>query len=140
MQACNPFNILLVDDEPPILDMLAHVAKTSFPESVIVNVRSPQETFEFLDSVSAKTLHLILLDIDLKLNQTGLDLLPQLRTLLEGRVPIVMLTSQIEEPNVTQAYRKGAVSYILKPDSLSGWRDFAITLRKYWYELTQLPS
>ena len=140
MQPEKPFTILLVDDEPPIFDILSRVAKNSFPETAIINTHSPQETFDYLNNLADSTLNLILLDIELHQAQNGIDMLQQILELLNGRVPIIMLTSQIDDLNVTSAYAKGAVSYILKPDDLSKWRDFVSTLRKYWYELNQLPS
>ncbi|MVM36227.1 response regulator [Spirosoma sp. HMF4905] len=134
------FEILVVDDEPPICELLERVASQLFPEATFINARSAQETLDHLDQKADKIPQLILLDIDLGTSVNGLDLIPQLNDRLKGKTPIVMLTSSTEPPVVKQAYEKGAVAYTLKPDNLQGWRTYVTALRSYWHDTTILPT
>ena len=140
MPEVKQFEILVVDDEPPICELLERVAKELFPEAAFVNARSAQETLDYLDKQAAKPPQLVLLDIDLGTAINGLDLLPQLNNQLKGKAPIVMLTSSSESPVVKQAYEKGAVAFTQKPEDLQGWRNYVANLRAYWYGTALLPT
>jgi CheY-like chemotaxis protein len=140
MQENKPFQILVVDDEPPICELLERVASKLFPEASFINARSAQETIDHLDQQAGTPPQLILLDIDLGSPISGLDLIPELHARLKGRTPIIMLTSTNELPIVQQAYKKGAVAYTRKPDDLEGWRDYVARLRSYWHDTTLLPT
>ncbi|GAB4020205.1 response regulator [Spirosoma migulaei] len=140
MPDVKPFTILVVDDEPPICELLARLANQLFPEASFVNARSAQETLSYLDKHYEEPPQLILLDIDLGHSINGLDLIPQLNDHLKGRVPIVMLTSTLEPPVVKQAYEKGAVAYTHKPDQLQQWKNYVSSLRSYWHDTTLLPT
>lgn len=140
MQLNKPFEILVVDDEPPICDLLTRIASQVFPEASFVNVRSAQETLSYLDRQLNTPPQLILLDINLGQSIDGLALIPQLNDRLKGRAPIVMLTASFEPPVVKQAYEHGAVAYTQKPEDLQGWRHYVANLRSYWHDTTTLPT
>ena len=135
-----PFEILVVDDEPPICELLEQVARRLFPEASFSNARSAQETLDYLATRAATPPQLILLDIDLGASTNGVELIPHLKDHLQGRAPIVMLTSSAEQPLVKQAYEQGAVAYTQKPDDLAGWRTYVAMLRSYWHDTTILPT
>jgi len=140
MQENKPFDILVVDDEPPICDLLSRTASKIFPEASFINMRTAQETLAYLDQRLDNPPQLILLDIDLGASINGLDLIPELATRLERQTPIIMLTSHNQPPAVHQAYEKGAVAFTQKPDDLEGWRTYVSSLRSYWYDTTILPT
>ncbi|GAB3052327.1 response regulator [Spirosoma pulveris] len=140
MQDVKPFTILVVDDEPPICELLERIADPIFPEACFVNTRSAQETLDYLDKLPATAPQLILLDIDLGSSVDGLALIPELQNRLKGRAPIIMFSSSSEPPAVKQAYEKGAVAYTQKPDNLAGWKSYVASLRSYWHDTTILPT
>lgn len=107
MPEVKSFEILVVDDEPPICELLVRVASQLFPEATFINARSAQETLAHLGKQPNTPLQLILLDIDLGPSMNGLDLIPQLQTHLKDRVPIIMFTSSSAPPSVKQAYEQG---------------------------------
>ncbi|QJD79496.1 response regulator [Spirosoma rhododendri] len=135
-----PFVILVIDDEPPISDVLTHVAKDSFPEAVFINVRSAGETMDYLDQHPNNLPQLVLLDIDLHQYPNGLDLLPELHARFRGLVPIVMLTVSQEQDAIRKAIVSGAVAFTRKPDDLAGWKAYATMLRQYWYQTARVPT
>jgi CheY-like chemotaxis protein len=140
MQQEQAFEILVVDDEPPIYDLLVRIGKQAFPEATFANTRGPRETIDYLDQHPTKLPHLILLDIDLKQATDGLDLLPQLVNRFKGQVPIVVFTSSTRKLDVQRAYQNGAIAYTQKPDELPAWKDYVAMLKTYWYNTTLLPQ
>lgn len=139
MQQTQTFEILVVDDEPPIYDLLVRIGKQAFPEATFVNTRGPRETIDYLDQHLTESPQLILLDIDLKQATDGLDLLPQLANRFKGQVPIVMFSASDSKLDVQRAYQNGAIAYTQKPDELSAWKNYVATLKTYWYDTTLLP-
>ncbi len=134
------FDILVVDDEPPISDILTRIGKKVFPEANFIGTRSTQETITYLDTHTSRPPQLILLDIDLNQAKNGLDLLPDLWERFQGSVPIIMLSMLTEQSKVTQAYEKGAVAYTQKPEDMPGWQNYIIALRDYWHRSARLPT
>ncbi|RYF53018.1 MAG: response regulator [Cytophagaceae bacterium] len=134
-----PFVILIIDDEPPITEILTRVAKDSFPEATFINLRSAGETMEYLDQPSNKLPQLVLLDVDLHQYPNGLDLLPRLHERFRGLVPIVMLTISQEQNAVRKAIAAGAVAFTRKPEDLAGWKAYTTMLRQYWYQTARVP-
>lgn len=133
MQAQTVFRILVVDDEPPICDLLTRMAQKLFPEATFVNTRSAQETVHYLDNQPTKWPQLVLLDINLHQAVDGLTLLPQLHSRFKGRVPIIMLTTSADQTDYQKATDGGAVAFTQKPDCLQGWREYVTFLKTEWY-------
>ncbi|GAB4038208.1 response regulator [Spirosoma gilvum] len=75
-QATLSFDILVVDDEPPISELLTRIAQHEFPQAKIIPTHSIQQTLEYLQTRLDHPPQLILLDIDLRYAQDGLSLLP----------------------------------------------------------------
>jgi CheY-like chemotaxis protein len=140
MQPEPNFSVLVVDDEPPICDLLARIAQKQFPEATFINTRSAKETVDYLEQAGERVPNLILLDIDLKQAQGGLDLLPALRSRFEGRVPVIMLSVVDEVATIQQAYESGAVAYTHKPQDVQGWQQYVELLKSYWHKVVRLPT
>ncbi|GAB3957437.1 hypothetical protein GCM10028805_50130 [Spirosoma harenae] len=134
------FSILVVDDEPPIHDLMVRVAEKVFPQARFTNTRSVQETLAYLDAQADQPPQLILLDIDLRESANGLSLLPELRSRFKGRVPIIILSYLDENDKIEQAYEQGAVAYTQKPDDLESWHEYVLMLRRYWHDSARLPT
>ncbi|QKZ14726.1 PleD family two-component system response regulator [Spirosoma sp. KUDC1026] len=134
------FKILVVDDEPPVCELLNRTASKVFPEAVFVNTGSREETLTYLNQQPDNKPQLVLLDIDLGGRVDGLELLPQLWQQLEGAVPIIMLSSNDSQSNVARSYGEGAVAFTKKPDDMAGWKNYVTALKKYWYETSLLPG
>ena len=105
----SPYRILLVDDEPSILDLL----KLQF-ESEGYAVYTARNASEALDRLS-HTPDLILLDI----NMPRMDGLEVCRTIRDKvSCPILFLTAKVEEQDRVNGLMMGGDDYILKPFSL----------------------
>src|SRR5207244_11030789 len=80
---------------------------------------------------------LVLLDLRLpRIN--GLEVLQQLRAHdRTRRLPIVVLTSSIEEPDLIDSYNLGANSYIRKPVDFTEFTEAVRQLGLYWLVINQ---
>jgi DNA-binding NarL/FixJ family response regulator len=54
-------------------------------------------------------------------------------------IPVVMLTSCREGPDVEECYRLGANAYVVKPVDFSQFADAVKTIGKFWAVLNELP-
>ncbi|WP_420146479.1 response regulator [Spirosoma sp.] len=140
MSAKASLQILVIDDEPPVTDLLQRLGKQVFPEATFISVDSPQQALNYLQDKQKPQPQLILLDIDLHQAINGIELLPQIRQVLQTVVPIVMFTVSDAQPDVDQAYAVGATAYTKKPDDLEGWRHYVEVLRSYWFRTHFLPG
>ena len=82
---------------------------------------------------------LILLDLKMpKLD--GLDVLSIIKTNeITKRIPVVILTSSKESPDIKKAYSLGANSYIVKPVDFDGFRKAVADVGLYWVVLNEQP-
>jgi DNA-binding response OmpR family regulator len=102
--------ILIVDDEPPIVDLLSYNLKQAHYEVVIA--RDGQQA---LDQARQEQPDLIILDLMLP----KLDGLEVCRTLRRERdVPIIMLTARDAEIDRVVGLELGADDYVVKPFSV----------------------
>ncbi len=105
-----PARILIVDDEPPIVEVLAYNLKRANYE-----VSSAYDGQEALDKARAEQPDLIILDLMLPAVD-GLDVCRALRR--ERDVPIIMLTARDSEIDRVVGLELGADDYVVKPFSV----------------------
>jgi two-component system response regulator len=82
----------------------------------------------------------VLLDIQMpKVN--GIEVLEKIKTDPKTRsVPVVILTSSKENPDIQKCYDLGANSYIVKPVNFDGFAQAIKNLGFYWLLLNQAPA
>jgi DNA-binding response OmpR family regulator len=101
--------ILLVDDEPQILEILS-----SYLEKEGYHVLTAQTGKEAVDMATSVTLTCIILDLMLP-DLSGEEVCIQIRK--ESRVPILMLTAKSGEADRIRGLSIGADDYLIKPFS-----------------------
>lgn len=137
--------ILLADDNENDLELEQRALAQHRLANEIITVRDGAEALDFLYCRGAFSKRnpadplVVLLDINMpKLN--GLEVLermkkdPQLRL-----IPVVMLTSSREGPDVEESYRLGANAYVVKPVDFVQFADAVKTIGKFWAVLNELP-
>ena len=83
---------------------------------------------------------LILLDLKLP-KIDGLDVLAKVKAdSRTSSIPVVMLTSSQEQRDVTESYRLGVNSYLVKPVDFDGFLTAMQLLAKYWLQLNHPPK
>lgn len=134
------FLILLVDDDSSLLHVLSLAAKISFPEASFIQVHSNEEAITYIHELDHYGPKLILLDIDLGINQSGVDFAAFLRVHPEGCfLPIVMLMIDQLPTTIGLDYLAGASSFTVKPASFRDWQIYLGTLRLYWFNTVTIP-
>jgi CheY-like chemotaxis protein len=129
--------ILLVDDDPDDVTLaMRALARQNLANRVHV-VGDGAEALAYLrDSARPR---LVLLDLKLP-KVTGLEVLEQIRN--DPRLqtlPVVILTSSREEPDVARAYALGANSYIVKPVDFDQFLRAVSEVGMYWLLINQSP-
>ncbi|MDR1943946.1 MAG: response regulator transcription factor [Synergistaceae bacterium] len=103
-------NILVVDDEPKILEAAAsYLSSKGFALFTAANGKQAFEIFD-RENISLIVLDLMLPDI------SGEDICRSIRG--RSRVPIIMLTAKVGESDLLNGLRTGADDYVTKPFSL----------------------
>jgi DNA-binding response OmpR family regulator len=101
--------VLVVDDEPTVREVVAsYLTRDGF------EVHALDDGAEVIEQLHTFGPDLIVLDIMLPSN-SGLDLLRTIRS--TSRVPVIMLTARVEEPDRVLGLELGADDYVVKPFS-----------------------
>ncbi|GAB3704928.1 response regulator [Spirosoma flavus] len=134
------FRILLVDDDPDLVDILRRASQERFPEASYVQVYSASDALDYFSKLDGDGPQLLLLDINLGNSMTGFDLLKSLREHPITQVlPVVILTVSQLRSDVQNSYKDGASSFIRKPETFEDWKQYAEQLRIYWVKTVTLP-
>ncbi len=80
----------------------------------------------------------VLLDLNLpKLN--GIEVLRRMRTEPAGQlIPVVVMTSSVEQQDLDAAYKAGANSYIRKPVDYGEFKEVVQLLAQYWLGINRV--
>jgi len=100
--------ILIIDDEQSILDLLNMVFKKQ--GYVVKNALSAEKALQLIDK---DDFDLILTDVKLP-NKSGMDILRYARN-NKSEIPVVMITAYGTIKQAVEAFKAGAVDYVLKP-------------------------
>lgn len=138
--------ILLVEDNP---DDVALTLRGFRQSNIINEVVVAQDGVEALDYLFATGAHagrdtsampqVILLDLKLP-KVDGLEVLRRIRADQRTKLlPVVILTSSIEERDLIESYNLGANSYVRKPVDFTQFAEAVRQLGLYWLVLNQTP-
>ena len=137
--------ILLVEDNPHDLELsLLALERSNLANEVIV-VRDGAEALDYLlrrhaYAERAEGNPAVLL-LDLKLPKVdGLEVLAEVRKSETLRsIPVVMLTSSREEPDLQTAYQLGVNAYVVKPVNFKEFVAAITDLGIFWAVLNEPP-
>ena len=139
--------ILLVEDNADDADLTRRAFTRNNIPSHLVVARDGVEALDYLfatglwaDRKPGDNPVLVLLDLKLP-RIGGLEVLRQLRTDPRTKhLPVVVLTSSVEERDVTRAYDLGCNSYIRKPVDFTHFTEAVRQLGTYWLGLNVPPA
>jgi CheY-like chemotaxis protein len=139
--------ILLVEDDNNDVFFLERAFKQAQIVNPLHRVRDGEEAIAYLsgeegfeDRSKHPLPHLMLLDLKMP-RKNGFEVIewvreqPGLR-----RLPIVVMTSSKEDPDVNRAYELGANTYLVKPVKFEGLVEMVRTLHLFWLILAEKPS
>jgi CheY-like chemotaxis protein len=144
----NSVEILLVEDNITDAELTIRELKKHSMANNLVHVRNGEEALDFIFATGkyATTREIqyspkvILLDIQMP-KVSGLEVLQKIKADPRTRaIPVVVLTSSKESPDIQKSYVLGANSYIVKPVNFEGFAQSIRNLGFYWLLLNQPPS
>jgi two-component system, response regulator len=140
--------ILLVEDNISDAELTIRELKRHHMANNLVHVKDGEEALEFIFGTGRYAGQrdnfllpkVVLLDIQMpKVN--GMEVLQQLKqNPLTQSMPVVILTSSKESPDIKRCYDLGANSYIVKPVNFERFAEAIRNLGFYWLLLNQSPS
>lgn len=105
-------NILIVEDEAEICELVAE-----YLGAMDHKVRCAADFEKAMESILEEEPDLVLLDIRLKSQRSGLELLQVIR-IRKPEVQVYMLSASCDDATVARAMTLGAHGYIMKPFTL----------------------
>ena len=143
----NAVDLLLVEDNINDAELAIRELKKHNLANNFFHVKDGEEALDFIFARGkytgvrdvANPPKLILLDIQMP-KVSGLEVLEQIKTNESTKIiPVVILTSSKEDPDIKACYKLGANSYIVKPVNFEGFAESIKNLGFYWLLLNQPP-
>jgi len=139
--------ILLAEDDPNDVLLIQRAFQRNHVANPVQVVRDGEEALAYLSGQAPfadRERHPlpVLLLMDLKMpRKSGLEVLAWVRH-QPGlkRLPIIVLTSSNQSPDINRAYELGANSYLVKPAGFDSLLDLVKNLDMYWLILNEKPE
>lgn len=137
-------DIVLVEDNPDDAELTIRALKKNKIPSNIVHLKDGAEALEFMfctgqyagRNADSKP-KVILLDLNMP-KVSGIDVLRRIKSDEKTKpIPVIILTSSKESPDVQTCYQLGANSYIVKPVGYENFTEAITELGLYWMLLNQ---
>ena len=139
MNELQAVEILLVEDNPRDAELTIRALKRKNLANNLYHVEDGVEALDFLfgrGKYSNRDMNepprVVLLDLKLpRIN--GLEVLSALKADERTRtIPVVIITSSAEDPDVKKAYELGANSYVIKPVQFDSFMEAMVKIGIYW--------
>ena len=136
--------VLLVEDNDDDRDLAVLAFKQAKVSGDLVAVADGEQALEFLLSEGGvapgnRELKLVLLDLKLP-RVDGFEVLRRVRADSRTRyLPVVILTSSLEQADLIECYRLGANSYLRKPVNFLDFVELAERIGSYWVKFNKIP-
>jgi len=139
--------ILLVEDNSSDAEMTIRVLKKNNLANRLLHVKDGAEALDFIFAEGEyanrqieNVPNLILLDLKLpKVN--GLQVLQKIKSdERTKKIPVVMLTSSREDPDINKCYSMGANGYVVKPVEFDAFSKTVANIGLYWMIVNEPPQ
>ena len=139
--------ILLVEDNLSDAEMTIRALKRNNLANSMLHVKDGAEALDFVFAMGAFASRRIenkpkVILLDLKMPKVdGIEVLQKIkgdeRTM---DIPVVVLTSSKEDPDIKQCYEHGVNSYVVKPVEFEDFHKAVAELGLYWLLINQPPQ
>lgn len=135
----NEIEVLLIEDTSSDAELAIRALKKSHLANNIIHLEDGVEAIHFLFGEGkyagrdiANKPKVILLDLQMpKLN--GLEVIQKIKAAEHTKtIPVVVLTSSKEDPDIKKCYELGANSYIVKPVDFDNFTKAVTGIGMYW--------
>ena len=147
MNEVQQVEILLVEDNPNDAGLTMHSLRKGNFVNKLYWVKDGQQALDFLyctgDYASRDGEdHPKLILLDLKMPKVdGIEVLQRIKSDQRLRViPVVVMTSSNEQPDVTDCYRLGVNSYVVKPVEFGAFAEAVAKIGMYWMMVNRGPE
>lgn len=127
--------VMIIEDDPMVRDINSRFLKRIDGFKLYKSVGNLTEAKQFIKS---KKLDLILLDVFLP-NENGIDFLKWLRS-EEIKTDVVLITADKTIERVQEAFRYGAVDYLIKPFNFERFKESLIQFKERYYEFKDIEE
>ena len=143
----NEVEILLVEDNMSDAELAVRALKKNHLANKLIHVTDGSEALDFIfaqgkysDRKVENGPKVILLDLKMpKVN--GIEVLQKIKAdERTKKIPVVVLTSSKEDPDIQECYRLGVNSYVVKPVEFEPFVKAVSELGLYWMILNQAPK
>jgi two-component system response regulator len=138
--------ILLVEDNPNDAALTMRSLKKGNFLNKLYWVKDGQQALDFLYCTGKYAArdgddHPKLILLDLKMPKVdGIEVLQRIKSDERLRViPVVVMTSSNEQPDVTESYRLGVNSYVVKPMEFGAFAEAVAKIGMYWIMVNRAP-
>ena len=132
--------ILLVEDNANDAELTLRALKQRNLANQVHLCRDGAEAVDFFSDGAGPVPKVVLLDLKLP-KIDGLEVLRRLKQDNRTKsIPVVVLTSSREEPDIERAYELGANSYIVKPVDFEAFARAVSDVGLYWLLLNHAPQ
>ncbi|HTB30813.1 MAG TPA: response regulator [Bacteroidia bacterium] len=139
--------ILLVEDNPDDAALAIRALKKQNLANKLVHLKNGVEALEFIfgkneESVLSPENQPRVILLDLKMPKIdGMEVLAKLKSDPRTKsIPVVILTSSAEDPDIKKCYELGANSYIVKPVEFDNFSKTVVDLGFYWMLMNQVSK
>lgn len=139
-------DVLLVEDNPSDAELTVRALKKQGFANEIFHVEDGEQALDFLfcrgeysNRSIDQPVKVVLLDLKLpKVN--GLEVLREVKANpATSRIPVVILTSSREDPDISTAYELGANSYVVKPVDFDDFIKAVQNTGLFWLLVNEPP-
>lgn len=137
--------ILLAEDNPYDVELTIEALKEHKLANQVVVVNDGVEVMEYLNYEgrfsNRKKGNPVLLLLDIKMpRMDGIEALEAIRSNEKFKMlPVVMLTSSRQEPDLKKCYALGVNAYVVKPVNFKDFLDAVKHIGVFWAMLNELP-
>jgi two-component system, response regulator len=142
----NPVEILIVEDNPQDAELTIRALKKMNLANQIMVAEDGEEALNFIFSRGIYEMRLPLkpprvIFLDLKLPKVnGLEFLKEIKSNPDTkRIPVVIVTSSREDPDINAAYELGANGYVVKPVEFEAFSNSMIQTGIFWLKVNETP-
>ncbi len=146
MKNFDPVEILIVEDNPTDAELMIRALKKHNLANDLFVAEDGQQALDFIyckgefeSRHPAKPIKVVFLDLKLpKVN--GLEVLKEIKSNPQTKkLPVVIITSSREDPDIKAAYDLGANSYVVKPVDFNDFIKAMQHLGLFWLLVNEAP-